>query len=234
MVKPLAQAPNLDDIAKFTVSGGVGDVVYKEGDTGKDMFIIQEGKIEIQLPKAAESLKPALLGPGDFFGELAVFEDQRRDTTAKGVTAYRLLRIDRTTLDQLVQENPEIAVRMLYRLASRLREHEEALRRASEIAAGAMNPILAKQAMASAIVQAPAAATGRREIGRTSPGRAGSGGGRRIAEGPHEGQAGERTPDAANRGPSGGAAHPRRVGDRIRSQGHERGRPLRSRLGLHS
>ena len=152
MVKPLAHAPNLDDIAKFTVSGGVGDVVYKEGDTGKDMFIIQEGKIEIQLPKAAESLKPALLGPGDFFGELAVFEDQRRDTTAKGVTAYRLLRIDRTTLDQLVQENPEIAVRMLYRLASRLREHEEALRRASEIAAGAI-----KQAMVAANVQAPAA-----------------------------------------------------------------------------
>jgi len=157
MVKPLAQAPNLDDIAKFTVSGAAGDVVYKEGDTGKDMFIIQEGKIEIQMPKAAETLKPTLLGPGDFFGELSVFEDQRRDTTAKGITPYRLLRIDKTTLDQLVQENPEIAVRMLYRLASRLREHEEALRRASEIAAGAMNPILAKPAMASAVV-APVAA----------------------------------------------------------------------------
>src|SRR5262245_39311440 len=158
MVKPLAQAPNLDDIAKFTVSGAAGDVVYKEGDTGKDMFIIQEGKIEIQMPKAAETLKPTLLGPGDFFGELSVFEDQRRDTTAKGITPYRLLRIDKTTLDQLVQENPEIAVRMLYRLASRLREHEEALRRASEIAAGAMNPILAKPAMASAVVAAPVAA----------------------------------------------------------------------------
>src|SRR5262245_6776816 len=158
MVKPLAQAPNLDDIAKFTVSGAAGDVVYKEGDTGKDMFIIQEGKIEIQMPKAAETLKPTLLGPGDFFGELSVFEDQRRDTTAKGITPYRLLRIDKTTLDQLVQENPEIAVRMLYRLASRLREHEEALRRASEIAAGAINPILAKPAMASAVVAAPVAA----------------------------------------------------------------------------
>ena len=156
MVKSVAQAPNLDDIAKFTVSGASGDVVYKEGDTGKDMYIIQEGKIEIQLRKGAETLKPTVLGPGDFFGELSLFEDQRRDTTAKGVTQYRLLRIDRTTLDQLVQENPEIAVRMLYRLASRLREHEEALRRASEIAAGAMHPIAAGRAMASGVIQAPA------------------------------------------------------------------------------
>jgi hypothetical protein len=157
MVKSVAQPPNLDDIAKFTVSGASGDVVYKEGDTGKDMFIIQEGKIEIQKPKGAETLKPTLLGPGDFFGELSLFEDQRRDTTAKGVTQYRLLRIDRTTLDQLVQENPEIAVRMLYRLASRLREHEEALRRASEIAAGAMNPIRPAQSMASDVIASPAA-----------------------------------------------------------------------------
>jgi Cyclic nucleotide-binding domain/FHA domain len=157
MVKSVAQPPNLDDIAKFTVSGASGDVVYKEGDTGKDMFIIQEGKIEIQKPKGAETLKPSVLGPGDFFGELSLFEDQRRDTTAKGVTQYRLLRIDRTTLDQLVQENPEIAVRMLYRLASRLREHEEALRRASEIAAGAMNPIRPAQSMASDVIASPTA-----------------------------------------------------------------------------
>jgi hypothetical protein len=157
MVKSVAHPPNLDDIAKFTVSGASGDVVYKEGDTGKDMFIIQEGKIEIQKPKGAETLKPTVLGPGDFFGELSLFEDQRRDTTAKGVTQYRLLRIDRTTLDQLVQENPEIAVRMLYRLASRLREHEEALRRASEIAAGAMNPIRPAPSMASDVIAPPAA-----------------------------------------------------------------------------
>src|SRR5262245_12594756 len=156
MVKSVSQAPNLDDIAKFTVSGDAGNVIYKEGDTGRDMFIIQEGKVEIQKPKGAETLKPTVLGPGDFFGELSVFEDQRRDTTAKGLTPYRLLRIDKTTLDQLVQENPEIAVRMLYRLASRLREHEEALRRAAEIAAGAMNQVLSKQAVPEA-VQTPAA-----------------------------------------------------------------------------
>ena len=57
MVKSVSQAPNLDDIAKFTVSGASGDVVYKEGDPGKDMFIIQEGKIEIQKQRGAETLK---------------------------------------------------------------------------------------------------------------------------------------------------------------------------------
>src|SRR5581483_3020808 len=141
MVKPASQAPNLDDIASFTVSGSAGEFVYQEGDAGKEMFIIQEGRIELLRLQAGESRPLAVLEPGDFFGELSLLEDERRDASARAVSPFRLLRIDRTTLHQLVQENPEIAVRMLYRLASRLRAHEEATRRASEIAAGALNPM---------------------------------------------------------------------------------------------
>ena len=47
MVKPVSQAPNLDDIASFTVSGPAGEFVYKEGEAGNEMFIIQEGRIEL-------------------------------------------------------------------------------------------------------------------------------------------------------------------------------------------
>jgi len=154
MVKSLSQTPNLDDIASFTVSGNAGDFVYKEGDAGKDMFIIQEGKVELVKAQAGETVKPVALGAGDFFGELSLFEEQPRDSTARGLTPYRLLRIDRTTLGQLVQENPEIAVRMLYRLASRLREHEDALRRASEIAASFMKPLPPMQQVSTPAVGA--------------------------------------------------------------------------------
>jgi hypothetical protein len=112
------------------------------------MYIIQEGRIEILNQEAGQQRQLDILEAGDFFGELSLLEDQRRDASARGLTPYRLLRIDRTTLHQLVQENPDIAVRMLHRLASRLREHEEARLRALEIAAGAMNPLPSRGAAA--------------------------------------------------------------------------------------
>jgi len=207
MVKPVSQAPNLDDIAKFTVSGAAGDFVYKEGDTGKELFIIQEGKIEIVKAQAGETVKPVVLGPGDFFGELSLFEDQRRDTSAKGITPYRLLRIDRTTLDQLVQENPEIAVRMLYRLASRLREHEEALRRASEIAASFLKP-----AAAPAEPAAPPAAAARAAPAPPS------------ARSASPSKSGVRAPVAAS-----GVRPPAREGTRERTRARQHS-PVRARL----
>ena len=204
------------------------------------MFIIQEGKIEIRKPKGAETLKPTLLGPGDFFGELSLFEDQRRDTTAKGVTQYRLLRIDRTTLDQLVQENPEIAVRMLYRLASRLREHEEALRRASEIAAGAMNPIRPSQSMASGVI-APPAAVSIRLVALTgacaapTPAAAGARPRQRHADRRHRRIHAAKKPMPPTQPIANGPARlTRRHRRRVRVARHERRRSLRSGDGIHA
>ena len=72
-----------DPVKDSTLSFSEGERIFSQGDLGTEMFIIQEGKIEIQLPRGAETLKPTILGPGDFFGELSLFEDQRRDTTAK-------------------------------------------------------------------------------------------------------------------------------------------------------
>jgi CRP-like cAMP-binding protein len=163
MVKPVSQSPNFDDIASFTVSGAAGEFVYHEGETGKDMYIIQEGQIELLNQDSGPKRQLDLLEPGDFFGELSLLEDQRRDASARAVTAYRLLRIDRTTLHQLVRENPDIAVRMLHRLASRLRAHEEARLRALEIAAGAMGPLpsrdMAAKAPASVVMPVGAGAS---------------------------------------------------------------------------
>ena len=159
MVKSISQAPNFDDIASFTVSGAAGEFVYHLGDTGKDMYIIQEGQIEILSQDSGDRKQLDVLDAGDFFGELSLLEDQRRDASARAVTPYRLLRIDRTTLHQLVHENPDIAVRMLHRMASRLRAHEEARLRALEIAAGAMSPLPPQGAAAlsppSVVMRAP-------------------------------------------------------------------------------
>src|SRR5258708_38747540 len=69
----------------------------------------------------------AVLEKGDFFGEMSVLEDMPRAASARALTDARLLQINGSTFDQLLQGNPEIAVRMLRKLSRRLRATAELL-----------------------------------------------------------------------------------------------------------
>ncbi len=158
MVKPVAEAPNLDDVAKFIVSPKSGDFVFKEGDAGTEMYVIQEGRIEILKQRAGEQRQLAVLEVGDFFGEMSLLEEQPREVSARATTEARLLRIDQSTFDQIVQEDPEIAVRMLRKLARRLAELQEAEDRAAQIALGPLRQAVERQAAEAAAAKAAVAA----------------------------------------------------------------------------
>lgn len=125
---------DLNDVTRFVVSGKSGDTIFREGDTGSEMFIIQEGEIEIVRVFGPSTVRLALLGIGDFFGEMSLLEEVPREGSARAVTDYRLLKIDHSTFDQMVQETPEIPIRMLRKLSRRLREQQEAELRATRIA----------------------------------------------------------------------------------------------------
>lgn len=129
------QAP-LDDLSRFLVTGTAGDFVFREGDASRDMYIVQEGNLELLKKYAGEEKVITRLEAGDFFGEWSMLEEVPREVSSRGVTDYRLLRIDQTTFHQIVREDPNIAVRMLRRLAQRLSERQEADKRAGEIAMG--------------------------------------------------------------------------------------------------
>jgi CRP-like cAMP-binding protein len=105
-----------------------GDVIFKEGDLGTEMFVIHEGKVEIVNQVGDEEQLLAVLEKGDFFGEMSVLEDLPRAATARAVTDCRLLQINGSTFDQLLQGNPEIAVRMMRKLSRRLRETDDLLK----------------------------------------------------------------------------------------------------------
>lgn len=107
-----------------------GQFIFREGDPGDEMFIIEAGSIEI-LRSVRGSTPLAVLEPGDFFGEMAVLEDQPRFASARAKEATRLLRVDRAAFAQLVQENFEIAVRIMRKLALRLRRTEQSLQSTS-------------------------------------------------------------------------------------------------------
>ena len=117
---------DLDDVTSFAINGKSGDTIFREGDTGTEMYIIQKGDIEIVKSYGPETRRLALPEVGDFFGEMSLLEDMPRDASALALTDHRLIRIDHSTFDQMVQENPEIAVRMLRKLSRRLRDRQEA------------------------------------------------------------------------------------------------------------
>jgi len=99
-----------------------GEYIFRETEPGAEMFIIQEGKVEILKKSRGKERRVALLEEGDFFGEMAILEDLPRSASARAVAECALLRIDSTTFDQMVRHHPEIPVRMLRKLSSRLRE----------------------------------------------------------------------------------------------------------------
>lgn len=106
-----------------------GTFVFREGDAGSDMYIIESGTLEV-LRSARGGTPVATLGAGDFFGEMAILEDQPRFAAVRAVSPARLLRVDRAAFAGMLRENFEIAVRIMRKLVARLRRTEELLQSA--------------------------------------------------------------------------------------------------------
>ncbi|MBN2492941.1 MAG: Crp/Fnr family transcriptional regulator [Deltaproteobacteria bacterium] len=103
----------------------VGTVVFSEGDVGNEMYVIQSGKVNI-VKKARDAEKVLVtLGPGAFFGEMAIINQKPRSASAVVVEEARLLVIGPKTFDAMIRGNAEIAVRMIKILAQRLQEADE-------------------------------------------------------------------------------------------------------------
>jgi len=101
-----------------------GAVVFREGDAGGDMFIIESGQIDI-VRKSRGDEPVATLGAGDFFGEMAILEDQPRFAGAVARSNARLLRIERAAFADVLKQNVEISVRIMRKLVARQRRAEQ-------------------------------------------------------------------------------------------------------------
>ncbi len=99
-----------------------GTVLFREGDPGKEMYVLQSGRIAIS--KRVRDIEKVLatLGPGEFFGEMAIISNKPRNATATVAEDSRLLVIDPKTFEGMIRGNAEIAIRMIKKLADRLSE----------------------------------------------------------------------------------------------------------------
>lgn len=104
-----------------------GDIIFQEGDKGRDMYIVEDG--EVVITKSDKVLN--ILKKGDHFGELAIFDNKPRSATAKAKNRCTLFKIPGDELLKLTENEPAIAARILWRLmqnaANRIRELSEKL-----------------------------------------------------------------------------------------------------------
>jgi CRP-like cAMP-binding protein len=104
-----------------------GEVVFDEGDPADRLYVIRSGEVELVREYASQQRAVARLGPGDFFGELGVVLGAPRTARAVAVSQTRLIALDRATLEGMIVDQPEIAIRMIRVLVSRLIEAERRL-----------------------------------------------------------------------------------------------------------
>lgn len=112
-------------IQKFGKELPAGTVLFKDGDTGKQMFVIQKGKVKISKQIGDQKKTLAVLPAGEFFGEMAILNNEPRTATATIEEDCLLLVIDSKTFESMIRGNAEIALRMIKKLSQRLKEADE-------------------------------------------------------------------------------------------------------------
>ncbi|WP_223643874.1 cyclic nucleotide-binding domain-containing protein [Corallococcus sp. EGB] len=114
-------------------SHAAGDFLFREGDTGQEMFILTTGKVRISksVPGIGEEAL-AILEPGQYFGEMAVIEDSPRSADAIAHTDCTVWVIERAKLDQLMFTDKDLAYVLLWTfvrtLSERLRETNDKIK----------------------------------------------------------------------------------------------------------
>lgn len=106
--------------ARFGREFQPGDVLFREGESGEVMFVIQSGAVRITKEVNGQAKSLAVLGPGEFLGEMAILNGRPRTATATVVETTRCLVIEAKTLESMVARNAEIALRLIKKLAKRL------------------------------------------------------------------------------------------------------------------
>lgn len=108
----------------FTPSAG--DVVFREGEEAREMFVVMSGEMEVlKRSKRGIDARVALLGPGDWFGEMGLLDVQPRSATVRALAPARMLRITSADFDALyrydVKSYALIVLNLARELSRRLR-----------------------------------------------------------------------------------------------------------------
>ena len=100
----------------------VADVIFEEGSTGRELYVVLEGKIDIVKDAGASRTTIVTLGKGEFFGEMAVIDGSARSATAVAAAPKtKVMRINHARFVYLVSQQPAFALMIMDALSKRLR-----------------------------------------------------------------------------------------------------------------
>lgn len=115
-------AADSNDLAR---SGNKGEILFREGETSADLFIVEEGEIELLKKIDGKHRRLSLIEAGDFFGERELLDPSNRDASARAVTDFKVLQVTPEIFEQMIRDQPDIAIYMLRKLSRELRQKLE-------------------------------------------------------------------------------------------------------------
>src|SRR5262249_28534264 len=104
------------------------DAACVQGEDGDSLYIVSSGSLGVFASAGeGEGARVRTLGPGDYFGEMALLTRERRSATVRADAACELLKLDKSRFDELVRKEPTVAVAVAATLARRLRGMTDAV-----------------------------------------------------------------------------------------------------------
>jgi CRP/FNR family transcriptional regulator, cyclic AMP receptor protein len=121
------EGPASDDrlLARYGRRFAPGTVVFREGEPSDVVFLLQSGRIRLFKQVGAMERSLRVVRPGDLFGELALLEGSRRQSTAVALDESLALAFDHATFHQVAQTNPDVGLRVIEQIVRRLRDAED-------------------------------------------------------------------------------------------------------------
>ncbi len=106
-----------------------GEYLFEEGESSKDLYIVQKGIVKIFKRVDGKVLPLALVHSGQFIGELAFFDGKARSATAQAATDTICIKLDADKIEKELRKLPSWMLVMIKSLASRMREADDVIKR---------------------------------------------------------------------------------------------------------
>ena len=114
----MAEGTNL--FQKFGHSAEPGTIIFKEGEEGDQMYIIQSGRVKVTRNIGGQELTLAILEKSDFFGEMAIINLVKRTATVTAIDRVDMLAFNRQGFLSMINKNAQIALNVIDKLCRRL------------------------------------------------------------------------------------------------------------------
>jgi CRP/FNR family cyclic AMP-dependent transcriptional regulator len=114
---------HLRELARFAHQQhfAAGETIIRMGEPGSTMYVISAGQVEVVLEQPDQNIVLATLGPGEFFGELSIFDSEMRSATVVAVEPTEAWTLGRLDIVRILNRSPDMALSLLKSISARLR-----------------------------------------------------------------------------------------------------------------